>query len=177
MPQDVTVHWHGIAIVNDMDGVPDLTQAAVPNGQKFTYDFVVPDAGTYWFHSHVGTQLDRGLYGPLIIEDPSEKVDYDDELVVVLDDWIDGTGTNPDRVLANLRKTGMKPMAPGGPGVTPTSPLGEDGGMSPIRTSSSTAGFPPILRWWITVPANGFGCVSSMPGRTPRSGWRYPTRR
>ncbi len=44
MPQDVTVHWHGIAIVNDMDGVPDLTQAAVPNGQTFTYDFVVPDA-------------------------------------------------------------------------------------------------------------------------------------
>jgi FtsP/CotA-like multicopper oxidase with cupredoxin domain len=128
MPQDVTVHWHGIAIVNDMDGVPDLTKAAVPNGQKFTYDFVVPDAGTYWFHSHVGTQLDRGLYGPLIIEDPSEKVDYDDELVVVLDDWVDGTGTNPDQVLANLRKTGMKPMAPGGPGVTPTSPLGQDGG-------------------------------------------------
>jgi len=128
MPQDVTVHWHGIALVNDMDGVPDLTQAAVPNGQKFTYDFVVPDAGTYWFHSHVGTQLDRGLYGPLIIEDPNEKVDYDDELVVVVDDWIDGTGTNPDQVLENLRKTGMKPMAPGGPGVTPTSPLGEDGG-------------------------------------------------
>jgi FtsP/CotA-like multicopper oxidase with cupredoxin domain len=128
MPQGVTVHWHGIAIVNDMDGVPDLTQAAVPNGGKFTYDFVVPDAGTYWFHSHVGTQLDRGLYGPLIIEDPGEKVDYDDELVVVLDDWIDGTGTNPDQVFENLRKTGMKPMAPGGPGVTPTSPLGEDGG-------------------------------------------------
>jgi multicopper oxidase len=128
MPQGVTVHWHGIALVNDMDGVPDLTQAAVPNGQKFTYDFVVPDAGTYWFHSHVGTQLDRGLYGPLIIEDPDEKVDYDDELVLVLDDWIDGTGTNPDQVFENLRKTGMKPMAPGGPGVTPTSPLGADGG-------------------------------------------------
>jgi FtsP/CotA-like multicopper oxidase with cupredoxin domain len=128
MPQDVTVHWHGIAIVNDMDGVPDLTQAAVPNGGKFTYDFVVPDAGTYWFHSHVGTQLDRGLYGPLIIEDPREKVDYDDELVVVLDDWIDGTGTNPDQVFENLRKTGMKPMSPGGPGVTPTTPLGDDGG-------------------------------------------------
>jgi FtsP/CotA-like multicopper oxidase with cupredoxin domain len=128
MPQDVTVHWHGIAIVNDMDGVPQLTQGAVPNGQKFTYDFVVPDAGTYWFHSHVGTQLDRGLYGPLIIEDPDEKVDYDGELVVVLDDWIDGTGTNPDQVLENLRKTGMKPMEPGGPGMSPTSPLGKDGG-------------------------------------------------
>lgn len=128
MPQDVTVHWHGIAIVNDMDGVPILTQSAVPNGQTFTYDFVVPDAGTYWFHSHVGTQLDRGLYGPLIVEDPDEKVEYDGELVVVLDDWIDGTGTNPDQVFENLRKTGMKPMEPGGPGVTPTSPLGADGG-------------------------------------------------
>ncbi|WP_101948651.1 multicopper oxidase family protein [Mycobacterium sp. 3519A] len=128
LPQGVTVHWHGIAIVNDMDGVPDLTQAPVATGQKFTYDFVVPDAGTYWFHSHVGTQLDRGLYGPLIIEDPGEKADYDDELVVVLDDWIDGTGTDPDQVFAKLRRTGMRPMAPGGPGVTPTSPLGADGG-------------------------------------------------
>ena len=128
LPQAVTVHWHGIAIVNDMDGVPPLTQAAVTNGQTFSYDFVVPDAGTYWFHSHVGTQLDRGLYGPLIIEDPDEKVAYDDELVVVLDDWIDGTGTNPDEVFENLRKTGMKPMEPGGPGVTPATPLGQDGG-------------------------------------------------
>ena len=67
---------------------------------------MVPDAGTYWFHSHVGTQLDRGLYGPLIIEDPDEKVDYDDELVVVLDDWIDGTGTNPDQVLAEPAQDG-----------------------------------------------------------------------
>ena len=88
----------------------------------------VPDAGTYWYHSHVGTQLDRGLYGPLIIEDRDEKADYDEELVVVLDDWIDGTGTNPDQVLENLRKNGMKPMEPGGPGVTPTTPLGADGG-------------------------------------------------
>ena len=89
---------------------------------------MVPDAGTYWAHSHVGTQLDRGLYLPLIVEDPDERADYDDELVVVIDDWIDGTGTTPDQVLENLRKTGMKPMAPGGPGVSPASPLGRDGG-------------------------------------------------
>ena len=101
---------------------------ADPGGRRFTYEFMVPDAGTYWYHSHVGTQLDRGLYGPLIIEDPAEKADYDEELVVVLDDWIDGTGTNPDQVLENLRKTGMKPMAPGGPGVSPTTPLGTDTG-------------------------------------------------
>ena len=128
LPADTSIHWHGIAIVNDMDGVPPLTQQPIPAQGTFSYDFVVPDAGTYWYHSHVGTQLDRGLYGTLIIEDPNEGANYDDELVVVLDDWIDGTGTNPDQVLENLRNTGMKPMAPGGPGVTPTSPLGEDGG-------------------------------------------------
>src|SRR5262249_22786582 len=88
---------------------------------------VVPDAGTYYLHSHVGTQLDRGLYGPLIVEDPNERVDYDDELVVVLDDWIDGTGKTPDQVLEDLKKAGMKPMG-SDPGVTPTTPLGTDGG-------------------------------------------------
>ncbi len=86
---DTTIHWHGLAIPNDMDGVPVLTQPAVNPGQRFDYEFVVPDAGTYWYHSHVGTQLDRGLYGPLIIEDPDERTDYDDELIVVLDDWIE----------------------------------------------------------------------------------------
>lgn len=127
---DTSVHWHGLAIPNPMDGVPPLTQLATPPGQKFDYRFVVPDAGTYWFHSHFGTQLDRGLYGPLIIEDPAERVDYDDELVLVLDDWVDGTGRTPDQVFAQLQRTGMAPMGPIGPdaGVTPTSPIGEDGG-------------------------------------------------
>ena len=127
---DTTIHWHGLAIPNDMDGVPVLTQPPVNPGQRFDYEFVVPDAGTYWYHSHVGTQLDRGLYGPLIIEDPDERTDYDDELIVVLDDWIDGTGTDPDLVLADLQKTGMPSMGDmdAGAGVTPVTPLGADGG-------------------------------------------------
>jgi len=130
LPDPTTVHWHGLAIPNPMDGVPVLTQPAIASGQSFTYEFEPPDSGTYWLHSHVGTQLDRGLYGPLIIEDPNEKGDYDDELVVVLDDWIDGTGTNPDQVLENLKKNGMAKMGPADPGagVTPTTPLGDDGG-------------------------------------------------
>jgi len=128
LPQETSVHWHGLAIVNAMDGVPVLTQPAIAPGGNFLYEFVVPDAGTYYLHSHVGTQLDRGMYGPLIIEDPDEKVDYDDELVVVLDDWIDGTGTNPDQVMENLRKTGMKPMTGEPPPPGPRLPLGEDGG-------------------------------------------------
>ncbi len=128
LPAGTSIHWHGLAIVNAMDGVPPLTQAPIPAGGEFVYDFVVPDAGTYWYHSHVGTQADRGLYGPLIVEDQEEKTGYDDELVLVLDDWIDGTGTDPDLVLTRLRMTGMRPMAPGGPGVSPTTPLGADGG-------------------------------------------------
>jgi FtsP/CotA-like multicopper oxidase with cupredoxin domain len=128
LPQETTVHWHGLAIPNDMDGVPVLTQPAIAPGAAFTYEFAVPNAGTYYLHSHVGTQLDRGMYGPLIIEDPADGKDYDDELVVVLDDWIDGTGTTPDAVAANLEKSGMKPMSPGGPMLTPATPLGMDGG-------------------------------------------------
>ncbi len=71
LPQDTSIHWHGLAIRNDMDGVPLLTQAPIASGENLVYEFAVPDSGTYWYHSHVGTQLDRGLYGPLIIEDPT----------------------------------------------------------------------------------------------------------
>ena len=133
LPVDTTIHWHGVALRNDMDGVPVLTQAPIPSGERFTYEFAVPDAGTYMYHSHVGTQLDRGLYGPLIIEDPDERTDYDHELIIMLDDWVDGTGTNPDQVLADLKKTGMADMGEmaevgADAGVTPTRPLGDDGG-------------------------------------------------
>jgi FtsP/CotA-like multicopper oxidase with cupredoxin domain len=105
LPADTTVHWHGLAIPNPMDGVPVLTQPATKPGQRFDYEFVVPDSGTYWFHSHVGTQNDRGLYGPLIIEDPNERTNYDDELVLVLDDWIDGIHMTPDTVRQRRRHT------------------------------------------------------------------------
>src|SRR5258708_7081564 len=68
------------------------------------------------------------MYGPLIIEDPDDGGDYDDELVLVLDDWIDGTGTNPDQVAENLKKNGMKPMLGAPPPLSPSRPLGGDGG-------------------------------------------------
>ena len=72
----------------------------------FKYDFIAPDAGTYWFHPHSGTQLDRGLYAPLIIDDPNEIVNYNAEWIVILDDWTDGLGENPDQILAGLIKSG-----------------------------------------------------------------------
>ena len=102
LPQETSVHWHGIAMSNDMDGVPGLTHDPIAPGTTFTYDFTAPDPGTYFYHSHSGLQLDRGLYGVVIIDDPGEPGDYDHEWLVVLDDWVDGTGRTPDDVARDL---------------------------------------------------------------------------
>ncbi|HWC12734.1 MAG TPA: multicopper oxidase domain-containing protein, partial [Acidimicrobiales bacterium] len=106
LPEPTTIHWHGIALRNDMDGVPDVTQDAVPPGGTFLYEFTPPDPGTFWFHPHFGLHLDRGLYAPLIVEDPAEPGRYDREYVVVLDDWLDGVGASPEETLAELRAGG-----------------------------------------------------------------------
>lgn len=117
LPVDSSVHWHGLAIRNDMDGVPDLTTAPIKPHATASYEFVVPDPGTYWFHPHSGTQLDRGLYAPLIVDDPAEPGSYDTEWVVVLDDWTDGgIGQDPDKILAQLRAGGMAGMSGGNMG-------------------------------------------------------------
>ncbi|MBM7860705.1 multicopper oxidase family protein [Lentzea nigeriaca] len=110
LPEPTSIHWHGIALRNDMDGVPGLTQSDIGAGTTFTYEFAVPDAGTYFFHPHSGVQLDRGLYAPLIVEDPDDGADYDTELVIVLDDWLDGVDRTPDAVLDELKKNGMGGM-------------------------------------------------------------------
>ena len=84
-----SVHWHGIRIDNRMDGVAGLTQPAIEPGDQFDYDFVAPDAGTYWYHSHSRSfeQVARGLHGALIV-DEAEPVDVDRDEVLVLDDWL-----------------------------------------------------------------------------------------
>ena len=82
------VHWHGVRIDNNMDGVPGLTQKVVEPGSQFVYDFVAPDAGTYWYHSHHRSweQMARGLYGSLIVEEANPpEVDRDE--VLLIDDW------------------------------------------------------------------------------------------
>lgn len=107
LPEPTTVHWHGLRLRNDMDGVPNLTQAPIAQGESMRYSFVAPDPGTYWFHPHVGLQRERGLFSPLIIDDPREAGDYDVEFIVVLDDWIDDAGATPDQVLTQLRSGGM----------------------------------------------------------------------
>ncbi|MDJ0626968.1 MAG: multicopper oxidase family protein [Rhodobacter sp.] len=88
LPQASTIHWHGIRIDNAMDGVAGLTQDAVPPGGEFLYDFVVPDAGTYWYHPHSNTleQLSRGLTAPLIVEE-AEPPEVDRDIALTINDW------------------------------------------------------------------------------------------
>ena len=86
---DTTVHWHGIRLPNAMDGVPGVTQKPIAaQGGKFLYEFDLPDAGTYWYHPHLGDgeQLGRGLYGALIVEERDPPA-VDRDLVWVLSDW------------------------------------------------------------------------------------------
>jgi FtsP/CotA-like multicopper oxidase with cupredoxin domain len=114
LPEETTIHWHGLALRNDMDGVHDLTQAAIAPGGAFTYRFALAHPGTYWFHPHMGLQLDRGLYAPLIIEDPNEKGSADIDQVIVLDDWLDGISGTPDDALKKLTAADMSGMDMGG---------------------------------------------------------------
>lgn len=89
LEEPTSIHWHGIRIANEMDGVSDLTQEPVPPGGTFEYDFAVPDAGTYWYHAHNKSwnQVARGLYGPLIVEEAEPAFDREHDLTLVIDDW------------------------------------------------------------------------------------------
>ncbi|MFF4605346.1 multicopper oxidase family protein [Streptomyces sp. NPDC001339] len=134
LPQSTTVHWHGLHLRNDMDGVPDITQRACKSDHSFDYTFTASTPGTHWVHPHVGVQVDRGLYAPLIVEDPHEPLSYDKEWVVMIDDWLDGLdGITPDEVLDELNKD-----KPGGAMGHGEMQMGGRGGR-PARRSSAAA--------------------------------------
>jgi FtsP/CotA-like multicopper oxidase with cupredoxin domain len=88
LPEETTVHWHGLRVPNAMDGVPHLTQEPIAPGATFTYEFELPDAGTFWFHPHQRSseQVGRGLAGALIV-DERVPIQVDRDVVWMLDDW------------------------------------------------------------------------------------------
>ncbi len=102
LQEDTSIHWHGILLPANMDGVPGLSFNGIRPGETHTYRFTVRQGGTYWYHSHSGFQEQRGMYGALIV-DPREPepFSYDRDHVVMLSDWTD---ENPDRVFAKLKK-------------------------------------------------------------------------
>ena len=102
LDESTSIHWHGILLPFEMDGVPGVTFPGIQPGATFVYRYPVTQSGTYWYHSHTGLQEQLGHYGPIIV-DPAETdpVAYDREHVVVLSDWM---FENPYSVLARLKK-------------------------------------------------------------------------
>ena len=98
---DSSIHWHGVLVPNNMDGVPYVNGPPIKPGETFIYDFPIKHSGTYWYHAHSALQEQQGVYGSLVFYPQDEIKDYDEEHVLVLSDWTD---ENPDHVLANLKK-------------------------------------------------------------------------
>lgn len=102
LPVDTSIHWHGILLPANMDGVPGFSFAGIAPDGMYEYRFKVKQHGTYWYHSHSGFQEQLGVYGPLIIEPRQpEPHRYERDYVVMFSDWTD---ENPARVLAKLKK-------------------------------------------------------------------------
>jgi len=102
LKEDSSIHWHGIILPPNMDGVPGISFAGIKPGETFIYKFPVTQSGTYWYHSHSGLQEQKGHFGPIII-DPiePEPFEYNRDYVVMLSDW---TFEDPHAILANLKK-------------------------------------------------------------------------
>ncbi|MCE0920496.1 MULTISPECIES: copper resistance system multicopper oxidase [Pseudomonas] len=102
LKQDTSIHWHGIILPANMDGVPGLSFHGIAPDGMYEYKFKVHQNGTYWYHSHSGFQEQVGVYGALVIDakDP-EPFTYDRDYVVMLSDWTD---EDPARVMSKLKK-------------------------------------------------------------------------
>jgi len=101
LPTPTSIHWHGVIVPADMDGVPGLSFHGIAPGEAFVYAFQVNQSGTYWYHSHSRFQEQTGLYGPIVIEPRAgERQHADREHVVLLSDWTDA---DPERIYRTLK--------------------------------------------------------------------------
>ena len=90
LDEDTSIHWHGLILPYQQDGVPGISFPGIKPGQTFTYTFPAQQSGTYWYHSHSGLQEPVGMYGAIVIDSKKrEPFRYDKEYVVVLSDWHD----------------------------------------------------------------------------------------
>ncbi|WP_029933501.1 copper resistance system multicopper oxidase [Thiomicrospira pelophila] len=104
LQQDTSIHWHGIILPFNMDGVPGVSFPGIKPGKTFTYEFTLEQSGTYWYHSHSGMQEQQGMYGAMIVEPAMpEPIEFDREHVIMLSDWTD---ENPHRIVEKLKIKG-----------------------------------------------------------------------
>tara|TARA_R110000824_G_scaffold401796_1_gene616737 strand:+ start:2492 stop:4315 length:1824 start_codon:yes stop_codon:yes gene_type:complete len=102
LAEDSSIHWHGIILPSNMDGVPGISFDGIRPGQTFEYRFTANQSGTYWYHSHSGFQEQTGLYGAIVISPrDADPVSFDREYVVLLSDW---SNTSPHNVYSKLKK-------------------------------------------------------------------------
>lgn len=103
LQEETSIHWHGIVLPYDMDGVPGISFGGIGPGQTFTYRFPVKQSGTYWYHGHSGMQEQQGLFGAIVIDpaEPQQSIAVDRDYVVMLSDWPEA---DPHRTLARLKK-------------------------------------------------------------------------
>ena len=101
LPETTSIHWHGMIVPADMDGVPGLSFSGIAPGTTYTYLFRVNQSGTYWYHSHSRFQEQTGLYGAIVIEPRVPRQRAEREHVVLLSDWSD---SDPEHVYATLKK-------------------------------------------------------------------------
>ncbi|QLC22418.1 copper resistance system multicopper oxidase [Parasphingopyxis sp. CP4] len=99
---DSSIHWHGILLPFQMDGVPGISFPGIRPHQTFTYEFPIRQAGTYWYHSHSGLQEAMGHYGPIVIDPAHDPVEYDREHVIVLSDW---SFMHPHQIMHRLKQS------------------------------------------------------------------------
>jgi CopA family copper-resistance protein len=104
LDEDTSVHWHGLIVPFEMDGVPGVSFPGIKARSTFTYEFPIRQSGTYWYHSHSGHQEQSGHYGPMVI-DPAgaDPVAYDREHVIVVSDW---TFLHPHKLMERLKQQG-----------------------------------------------------------------------
>ena len=103
LDEDTSIHWHGLLLPFQMDGVPGISFPGIKPHETFVYEFPIKQSGTYWYHSHSGLQEAMGHYGPIVIDPASaDPVAYDREHVLVLSDW---SFLHPHEILAKLKKS------------------------------------------------------------------------
>ncbi|OZB04557.1 MAG: copper resistance protein CopA [Idiomarina sp. 34-48-12] len=100
LSEDTSIHWHGIILPENMDGVPGVSFEGIKPGRTFKYRYDVEQNGTYWYHSHSGLQEQLGHLGPLVIEPKDGDIGADREHTIILSDW---TFEDPDTVFRNLK--------------------------------------------------------------------------